>query len=203
MIVESVPEADELRDHWWWRPGWHPGSRFLAWHLTFEAQAGLHRAVRAYQDALAPFDALDPVPVRWLHLTMAGIGHLTDLPTDRPASIVASAERWHGRLVPPTLSFSRVLVLAESVCLVPDQVDELANLADALTGDVPGSAAARGFLPHLSLAYVNGPQPGAPVVDALKDVAVQRLSGVAPTLSLIELHRDNRVYEWRTLVALA
>jgi hypothetical protein len=27
-----------MRRHWWWRPGWRPGRRLYAWHLTFGDQ---------------------------------------------------------------------------------------------------------------------------------------------------------------------
>jgi hypothetical protein len=28
------PDADELANHWWWRPGWQVGTRFYTWHVT-------------------------------------------------------------------------------------------------------------------------------------------------------------------------
>ncbi|MDT5026262.1 MAG: hypothetical protein QOE61_2688, partial [Micromonosporaceae bacterium] len=34
-----APEhTDDLRDHWYWRPGWSVGRRFYTWHLTFADQ---------------------------------------------------------------------------------------------------------------------------------------------------------------------
>jgi len=49
-----------MRPHWWWRPGWAPGRRLHAWHLTFgdqtvsHGQAALHRVVGAYQGPTWP-----------------------------------------------------------------------------------------------------------------------------------------------------
>jgi len=46
-----------MRRHWWWRPGWAPGRRLYAWHLTFGDQsvsrgrAELRRVVGGYQAA--------------------------------------------------------------------------------------------------------------------------------------------------------
>ena len=42
MLVESVPDAAQLRDHWWLRPGWRPDTRMLSWYLTFEGETALH-----------------------------------------------------------------------------------------------------------------------------------------------------------------
>jgi hypothetical protein len=33
------PDADGVRDHWYWRPGWAIGRRFYAWHITFADQS--------------------------------------------------------------------------------------------------------------------------------------------------------------------
>lgn len=50
------------------------GTRQLAWHLTFEGQSEFHRLAHEVQFGLAGFPALDPVPLPWLHLTLASIG---------------------------------------------------------------------------------------------------------------------------------
>ena len=38
QTLGSRPWSDftQTRSHWWWRPGWGPGARFLTFHLTFE-----------------------------------------------------------------------------------------------------------------------------------------------------------------------
>jgi hypothetical protein len=72
--------TERMRRHWWWRPGWRPGRRLYAWHLTFgdqtvsRGQADLRRVVGDYQARLAELPGLDLVPAEWLHLTMQSIG---------------------------------------------------------------------------------------------------------------------------------
>src|SRR5215211_568573 len=67
-----VPEA--MRDHWWWRPGWSQGRSFYTWHITFDGQPGMQQLADFYAPMLANLPMLDAVPVKWLHLTMQGIG---------------------------------------------------------------------------------------------------------------------------------
>ena len=31
--------ADQLTDHWWWRPGWKVGTRFYAWHINTDRKS--------------------------------------------------------------------------------------------------------------------------------------------------------------------
>jgi hypothetical protein len=114
-----VLAAERMRDHWWWRPGWRPGRRLYTWHLTFEEQDELHQLAAAYQARLAGLPSLDPVPLRWLHLTLQGIGftdEVTEAELDRMR--LAAGERL-ARLGPLRLRFGPVTILAESVTLTP------------------------------------------------------------------------------------
>jgi hypothetical protein len=69
-----------MRRHWWWRPGWRPGRRLHAWHLTFGDQtvsrgrAELRRVAGDYQARLAGLPGLGLVPAEWLHLTVQPVG---------------------------------------------------------------------------------------------------------------------------------
>ena len=87
-------DAERMRDHWWWRPGWRPGRRMYTWHFTFDGQTALHELVDAYQERLAGLPGLDPIPRQWLHLTTQGIGFTDEVPdADIEAIIEASRER--------------------------------------------------------------------------------------------------------------
>ncbi|MGH3921873.1 MAG: 2'-5' RNA ligase family protein, partial [Pseudonocardiaceae bacterium] len=87
---ECPPHAAQMRDHWWWRPGWRVGRRFYTWHLTFQDQEDVHRLARVYQHRLdAP--NLDLVPLRWLHLTTQGVGFTDEVSADDAARIVGAA----------------------------------------------------------------------------------------------------------------
>ncbi|MBC7762570.1 MAG: hypothetical protein H7201_12420 [Candidatus Saccharibacteria bacterium] len=55
------------------------------------------------------------------------------------------------------------------------------------------------FVPHVTMAYVNADADGRGVVQTLEQKSGRVATGVSPVLALIELHRDNRQYEWRTL----
>ncbi|MGB6163316.1 MAG: hypothetical protein WCF33_10685 [Pseudonocardiaceae bacterium] len=63
-----------MRDHWWWRPGWRVGRSFYTWHMTFDDQPAAHQLAADYAHMLKDLSTLDLIPVRWLHLTMQGIG---------------------------------------------------------------------------------------------------------------------------------
>jgi 2'-5' RNA ligase len=206
MIVESVPDATELRDHWWWRPGWAPGARHLQWHLTFEGERGLQSLAAEVQRCLAPFPSLEPVPAPWLHLTLAGLGNVQDICDDRVREVINAAHARLADLLVIDLTFSHVVVFAESVVLVPDASDALATLRSALVGSASSVLGTpdvdQAFAPHVSVAYANGPASGAAVMAALHDVRSGPVTPVHPSLSLVELERDEREYRWRVVHAV-
>ena len=210
MIIEMVPDAAQLRDHWWWRPGWSVGRRRLAWHLTVERQSDLHLLVAAYQEALAPWPTLEPVPLPWLHMTLVDVGPVADVSQEQVADMIARVSSVVTELPPLHLAFARLLLLSESACLLPEPAERIADWRDAVDRavhdarpDEPRPARSPdGLPPHLSIAYANGAEDGAALLAALRNVDAQPSLGVEPTLSLIEIHRDNGFYEWRTLAAL-
>ncbi len=79
----TFAEFENTRSHWWWRPGWGPGVRYLTFHLTFEGAEDLHDAVRTLTTSLSELDAVDPVPEEWLHMTMTGLASPTTSTTPR------------------------------------------------------------------------------------------------------------------------
>lgn len=207
MLVDRTPDAVELRDHWWWRPGWGPGSRHLQWYLTFEGSTLLHQLVADVQRSLAGIPNLEPVPLPWLHLTLAGFGETTAVTEDCVRQVINAA---HDRLsgAPRVeLAFSRVTVFAESVVLAPDPSPGLdtiqARLEESgrhvLGQDAPGISVP--FAPHLSVAYACGPADGDAVADALTSMRDLEPVRVEPTLSLVEVERDGHAYTWRLVSA--
>src|SRR5687767_5412913 len=83
--------ADQLVNHWFWRPGWRPGRRFYTWHLTFEDQDDVHSLVMEYQSALRNVVGLDFVPPQWLHITMQGVGFVDEVSNTDIAAIADAA----------------------------------------------------------------------------------------------------------------
>jgi 2'-5' RNA ligase len=54
----------------------------------------------------------------------------------------------------------------------------------------------RGYRPHVSIAYSNRRQPPRPIVEALSRVQPAPVTAVISEVSLLEFHRDRRMYEW-------
>jgi 2'-5' RNA ligase len=197
------PHADEVRDHWWWRPGWRVGRRFYTWHLTFDRQDDLHALVAAYQAELAELPGLDLIPREWLHLTMQGVG-FTDKVSDQDISAIADAARHRlAQLAPARLTFHRAVVRPEAIALAPQPADTVrtirSTIRDAIA-DIWGAdrvpESAEGFQPHVSMAYINTPGLAAPIIAALDSVEVEPAIVTVDHAALIVLGRDTRVYQW-------
>jgi 2'-5' RNA ligase len=202
--------VDELADHWWWRPGWKVGTRFYAWHInTFEDLAPLHRLATQYQSELSRVPGLDMIPLRWLHLTMQGVGFREDVPDARVDALLTAARARLSELEPVKVRFHRPVVRREAILLPPDPLEPLqtiryavrAAIADAFGANgVPENA--DGYRPHISLAYANTAQSSATTIAALDRVTSTPADLTLNTVSLIEMHRDNRMYEWQTIEAV-
>jgi 2'-5' RNA ligase len=202
--------ATELRDHWWWRPGWHIGTRFYAWHITFDGASRLSQLADFWQDRLRAFDYLDLIPRRWLHLTMQGLGMVQDVPDETREQIVAAVRQRLTELAPDRVTFHRPAVRTEAIAMpayptsVVDAIRRAirAGMADVIgTGSVPEQA--DGFQPHVSLAYVNRNHSAAAVINAIESVTEPHAANIDVTrAALIEMHRDKHMYEWRTIATV-
>lgn len=191
--------AAEVRDHWWWRPGWREGRRGYAWHLTFAGQDGLHRLARDLQAALAGRPEIGPVPVGWLHLTLQDVGFVEDVPPGELARMVEAVRSRLAALPAPGLTFGAPVVFPESVVVRPEPAGPVHAIRAAVRAGmaaagcrVPGPD---GFSAHVSVGYVTHSGPAEPLVRALRPVEPATVPVRA--VSLIEMHRDRRVYEWR------
>ena len=206
MTSWTYQHAADLRDHWWWRPGWKVGTRFYTWHLTFEHAPELHRLVASYQQALSGLPGLDPVPRQSLHLTMQGVGHVEEVDRETVEAVVDGVRERLAELPSVRVEFQRPVIRPEAVvlpALPPVAVERVrtairAGMADRIA--VPEEA--QGFQPHVTVAYSSSAQPAAEVAMALSTVAVSAVACAISTASLIELHRDRRMYEWRTIAEL-
>ncbi len=199
-------DADEVHDHWWWRPGWEVGQRGYAWHLTFAGQTELHRLAMDYQAALAALPQVDPVPVEWLHLTMQGMGFTSDVSESEHHQLVEAVRPRLAAISAPTLTFSRSVLLPEAVALIPEPAEPV----HAIRGAIRAGVAAvwgedrvpdpdQGFRAHLSVGYVNAPGPAEPILTAMHSVSSAPAIVPIRAASLIELHRDHRVYQWQVV----
>ncbi len=114
-----------MRDHWWWRPGWHVGRRAYTFHITFDDDtavdgiAELRRLASEYQRALTTLPGLDMVPLRWLHLTMQNVGFTDEVSeADARAVLAAARDRCSG-LPPFELTLGQAQVRGEAVAIRP------------------------------------------------------------------------------------
>ncbi len=207
--------APRMRDHWWWRPGWRVGRRMCTFHVTFRDEEGavdganeLRRLVGAYQVELEGISGLGPVPMASLHLTMQDVGFVDEVGADQLSAVADRAGAACAGLEPFDLTFTRAFVLVEAVILLPVPAEPVAQLRDTLRaaiGDVLGADAVAdtpeqvyGFHPHVSIAYATAEGSARPYIDAVRAVRPEPATVRVRAASLIDLHRDERVYQWRT-----
>ncbi|MCZ1001154.1 2'-5' RNA ligase family protein [Streptomyces mirabilis] len=200
--MTTQPEA--IRNHWWWRPGWSVGRRFYTWHLTFEGQDDVHRLATEYRSALAPLgDRLTPIPDRWLHLTMQGIGFVGEAKEQDVYAIVDAARTRLAAIPAFDLQIGPEVLDPEAVLLHvhPDgPVRAVRNAIRGAIGNILGEVPeeAEGFTPHVSVAYSAGDGPTEPIAQILASLNLAPAQARISSAELIVIHRDNQMYEWET-----
>ena len=203
-------DLQQLSDHWWWRPGMRTGRRIYACHLNaFGAQ--LRATAAHYQRALRPVDALDLIPAEWLHLTMCDVGFTDEVEAgeiDQLHSLIT--DRLSG-IGPFGLDFDRPTIFGEGVTLTPvrggDAVAAIQKVVRGVIEQVIGMDRVpphqrADFHPHVSIAYANGPESIERVTHALSTVPSMPASERIERASLIAMHRDHRMYQWREVKTL-
>jgi 2'-5' RNA ligase len=198
--------ANELRDHWWWRPGWREGRHFYACHIVFPNHEDLAQLVAAYQEPLRELPGLDLIPQRWLHLTMQGIGFVDQVGEVGRAAVLDALTRGLRDAVVPKVTFARPTVVREAIYLLAEPPDELQQLrmaareaiSEALGADrIPDALEhSQDYHPHVSVAYSSATQPSGPILEALATVQPTPVTVRLDTVYLLEFHRDHRMYEW-------
>ena len=164
--------------------------------------------VAAYQQPLRQFGSLDLVPREWLHITVQGVAHVHAVTNTQRDRLVQAVSQRLASIPPPRLTFSRPVLHREAVAIPPTDPAPLAAIQHAIRAGIEVSyGVAEGdpetFRPHVSVAYVNAPADVAPVRAALDAVQAEPAEALISHLSLIELHRDNRMYEWTTVATVA
>jgi 2'-5' RNA ligase superfamily len=138
-------------------------------------------------------------------MTIQGVGHTLDLPdkqlhriTSGVASRLVAAPAFTAMFGAPTLH-------SEAVVMHPADPEPFhrirrtirAGLADALGVEhVPKGDR---FRLHVSSEYANGDTPAELVRQLLTVVAVPPVEVPVTFVSLIEIHRDQRMYQWRII----
>lgn len=193
----------QMADHWWWRPGWQPGTRFLTFHFTFQDATDVHRLAAAYRTALADVAGLDLVPDRWLHLTTQGLGFADAVPDEEVRAVLAAAADRLTRIPPFALTLHHPEITPEAIRWEASPAGPptavRAALRDAIRtvrGTVDESD--DGFAPHISIAYSNATGSTAPVQAALDTVDAAPATAYIDHVELILLNRDQHMYQWET-----
>ncbi|MFY1625875.1 2'-5' RNA ligase family protein [Micromonospora sp. WMMD735] len=210
-LVDLAPgqHADHVRNHWWWRPGWHVGRRFYAFHITFEDQHQLYRAAKAYRTSLAEMPSLTLIPNRWLHLTMQGIGFADEIAQDLAEKIADEARSLLADVPAFEVEFGPIVVADEAIVIPAEPaepVHELRHLTRQAIGRVLGDDRIGEdpdrFRPHVSVAYITAEGSAAPYVEAVERTNVEPARVAIKHVDLIEMHRDQQMYEWTTVANL-
>lgn len=196
-------QPETMRNHWWWRPGWSVGRRFYTWHLTFEGQDDVHRLAAEYRAALAPLeDILTPIPDQWLHLTMQGIGFVGEAEEQDVNAIVEAAHTrlaavpaFELRIGPEVLDPEAVLLHVHPDNPVRAVRGAIREAIGEVLGEIPEKA--KGFTPHVSVAYSAKDGPAEPIAQVLDDLSLTPAQAHISTVELIVIHRDNQMYEWQ------
>lgn len=198
-----MTDLDSMRDHWWWRPGWRAGRSFHTWHVTFADQPDIHRLAADYAPVLATLPQLDPVPVRWLHLTLQGVGFTDEISPRDVDRIVQAARTRCAVLKPFTVTIGPAHVAPETIQMPARPVESLTQLRLAIRagiGEVWGHdnvpELETGFRPHVSLGYANATGPAGPLADALDAHDRHAAEITVDSVALINLNRDHKAYEW-------
>ncbi|MFD7655070.1 2'-5' RNA ligase family protein [Actinosynnema sp. NPDC059797] len=205
-----MPEhAEQLVNHWYWRPGWRPGREFYTWHLTFNGEHDLHRLVSEYQEALRDVPGLDLVPLDWLHITMQGVGFVDEVPETDMRKIVDAVSARLSDLQRKTLRFQAFTTRPQAIALKPEPPDAVHDIRNRIRqgiADVWGESRVPEsdvtFEPHLSVAYVNTDGPSTPVRTALSGHGFEPAEAVIDRAHLIRLRRHEHTYVWSDVAAV-
>jgi 2'-5' RNA ligase superfamily len=193
-----------MRNHWWWRPGWHVGRKMYTWHVTFNDQPPLHQLVKTYQAPLTSLSGLDLIPLRWLHLTTQGVAFTDEISWEDVARIIEAARKRLATQRPVSLTAGPALVDPEAIMLELPSASTLYPVRDkirAALAEVRGAAKVPEtdqWNPHISIAYSNSDDTAAPYIEALRSVTHPPVDVTISAVHLIELSRDTHLYQWTT-----
>jgi len=191
-----------MREHWW-RPGWRPGRRMYAWHVTFRDQPAVQDLAARARAVLRDVPGLELVPGPWLHLTMQGIGFSDEVSVGDLAAINAAARSRLAAVSAAPVTIGPARVLDEGIGCDAHPASALSPARDAVRaaiGDVWGPARVPGeanWWPHVSLAYASADGPAAPAEMALAGFTAAAVITVSE-VQLILLGRDDHRYQWET-----
>ena len=170
-----------MREHWW-RPGWRPGRRMHAWHVTFRDQPAVQDLAARAQAVLRDVPWLELVPGPWLHLTMQGVGFSDEVSAADLAAITAAARSRLAAVPPAAVTIGPARVLDEGIACDAHPAAALSQVRGAVRAAI-GNVCADG--------------PAAPAEAALAR-SDEAAAIIVTQVQLILLGRDGYRYEWET-----
>ena len=204
-----MESLETMRDHWWWRPGWRPGRSFYTWHITFDKHLNMVSLIDHYAEAVRRFPTLDEVGWSGLHTTIQGVGFSDEVSKSAVDNITEAARPYCASIEPFTITVGPARVDPETVQMPALPVEPIVQLRQAIRkgiaavwGDDNVPEEIEGFQPHVTLAYSNGPGSIGDIQSALDEVGPQTAIIAVSAISLIDLNRDRKRYEWHEIVRL-
>jgi 2'-5' RNA ligase len=201
------PLPTRLANHWWQRPGRRPGRAQYHWHVLFHDQPKVHELAALAQRKLAGLPELDLVPLQWLHLTTLVVGFADEVRDSSVDVMTATALSTLADVAPIEVTLGRVFYHPEAVVLAVEPLGALTPVLAAVQtatteAGLAGHTDTEPWLPHISLAYSNGPGPAGPIIAALGT----RLPATQVTISSVSLVAQTQVghsWQWRPVAEIA
>ncbi|WP_405181771.1 2'-5' RNA ligase family protein [Nocardia sp. NBC_01377] len=193
-------------DHWWWRPGWKVGRSFYTWHVTFGPDSEVGDLVQRFAPVLTELPTMAAVERSGLHITLQGIGFTDEVSATDIDRIVTAAGTRLSRREPFDAVIGPPVVDEETIGMPITDAGGFGQVRDDLQhaiGDVWGEhnvpERSGRFQPHLSLAYSTGVASIPELTDLLarNELSDIQITDRISAVSLIELNRDRRRYDWR------
>lgn len=204
-LAAPYEHATEMHDHWWWRPGWRVGRHFYSIFATFEDQPELHGVINEWQNRLARVPGLDMVPREWRHLTIQGVGFADEVAEGQVDAIATELERALSRVPAARVQFGPLAIHQEALVLpaVPQEpVREVRSaIRSAIATELGGDqldGGEDGYKPHVTIAYNSIDRDVPPKIANCATAAFQRADVTLRAVDLVEMNRDNGMYEWRS-----
>lgn len=198
-----MSSSADMLDHWWWRPGWKVGRSFYTWHVTFDENPEVQSLLEHYSPTLERFPGLDPVGISGLHLTVQGVGFTDEVPQDDALAIASRAVTLVSKLEPFELQIGPAFVDPETVQTLISPLEGLEQIRNSIReaiGETWGPEKipekAEGFRPHVTLAYSNSSWNSEGIRSAIDELPPYSVTVTVSSVSLIDLNRDAKRYEW-------
>jgi 2'-5' RNA ligase len=193
---------EEVRDHWYWRPGWRAGRSFYTWHITFADRPEIAALHTSYADLVNDLPGFTPVPLEWLHVTLQGVGFTDRVPDEDLADIIEATRHRVTTIEAFPVTIGPAVLDAETVQLPIRPVEPLQHLRDLIRAaitDVWGDDAIPelpDLNPHITLAYSNHRDPTGPAAARLLAHPPHTATLPITTLTLVTLTRTTHLYHW-------